>query len=100
MVVFDDLDPAEKIKIYDKGIELSSANKTSVYQSMVQYRIGDMYAPAISNKEALRVEIEHFADCIKNGKTPVTDGEAGLRVVRLHEAADKSLKRGGAKIRL
>ncbi len=100
MVVFDDLDPAEKIKIYDKGIELSSANKTSVYQSMVQYRIGDMYAPAISNKEALKVEIEHFADCIKNGKTPVTDGEAGLRVVRLLEAADKSLRRGGAKIRL
>ncbi|SPQ00026.1 Oxidoreductase domain protein [Candidatus Sulfobium mesophilum] len=100
MVVFDDLDPAEKIKIYDKGIELSNANKNSVYQSMVQYRIGDMYAPAISNKEALKVEIEHLADCIKNGKTPVTDGEAGLRVVRLLEAADKSLKRGGAKIKL
>jgi predicted dehydrogenase len=67
---------------------------------MVQYRIGDMYAPAISNTEALKVEIEHFADCIQNRKNPVTDGEAGLRVVRLLEAADKSLKRGGAKVRL
>jgi predicted dehydrogenase len=100
MVVFDDLDPAEKIKIYDKGIELANGNKKSVYQSMVQYRIGDMYAPAISNIEALKVEIEHFADCIKKRENPVTDGEAGLRVVKLLEAADKSLKRGGTKIRL
>lgn len=100
MVVFDDLDPAEKVKIYDKGIELSEENKKSVYQSMVQYRIGDMYAPAIGNTEALKVEIEHLADCIQNKKNPVTDGEAGLRVVRLLEAADKSLKRGGAKVRL
>lgn len=100
MVVFDDLDPAEKVKIYDKGIELSDDNRTSVYQSLVQYRIGDMYAPAISNKEALNVEVEHFADCIRNGKKPVADGEAGLRVVRVLEAANKSLKKGGVKVRL
>jgi predicted dehydrogenase len=100
MVVFDDLDPAEKVKIYDKGIELSSENRKSVYQSLVQYRLGDMYAPAINNIEALKVEIEHFADCIQNGKTPITDGEAGLRIVRILEAADKSLKKGGVKVRL
>ena len=100
MVVFDDLDPAEKIKIYDKGITLSKANEKSVYQSMVQYRIGDMYAPAITNEEALKVEIEHFAECIRNKKKPITDGEAGLRVVRILEAADKSLKKGGIKINL
>ncbi len=99
MVVFDDLDPAEKIKIYDKGIELSNENKKSVYQCMVQYRIGDMYAPAISNVEALKVEIDHFADCIENRKNPITDGEGGLRVVRILEAANKSLRRGGAKVR-
>jgi predicted dehydrogenase len=100
MVVFDDLDPAEKVKIYDKGIELSGGKKTSLYQSLVQYRIGDMYAPAISNKEALSVEIEHFADCIMNKKKPVADGEAGLRVVRILEAASKSLRKGGIKVRL
>jgi predicted dehydrogenase len=100
MVVFDDLDPAEKVKIYDKGITLSKTNEKSVYQSMVQYRIGDMYAPAITNIEALKVEIEHFADCIRNKKKPITDGEAGLRVVRILEAASKSLKKGGVKVNL
>ncbi|HBR21219.1 MAG TPA: oxidoreductase [Nitrospiraceae bacterium] len=100
MVVFDDLDPADKIKIYDKGIMLSKANEKSVYQSMVQYRIGDMYAPAITNIEALKVEIEHFADCIRNKKKPITDGEAGLRVVRILEAASKSLKKGGVKVNI
>jgi len=100
MVVFDDLDPAEKIKIYDKGITLSKANEKAVYQSLVQYRIGDMYAPNIDNKEALGLEVAHFADCIKNGTKPLTDGEAGLRVVRILEAADKSLKKDGMKIRL
>lgn len=100
MVVFDDLDPAEKIKIYDKGIKLSKADEKSTYQTLVQYRIGDMYAPAIDNIEALRVEVEHFADCIKNNKTPITDGEAGLRIVRILEAADKSIKKGSIKINI
>jgi len=94
MVVFDDLDPAEKIKVYDKGITLSKADEKSAYQSLIEYRIGDMYAPAIDNIEALKIEVEHFADCIKNNKRPITDGEAGLRVVRILEAADKSIKRG------
>jgi predicted dehydrogenase len=100
MVVFDDLDPAEKIKIYDKGIELSADNRKSVYQSLVQYRIGDMHAPAIDTVEALRVEVQHFADCIRNGNTPVADGEAGLRVVRILDAANKSLKKGGMRVSL
>lgn len=100
MVVFDDLDPGERVKVYDKGISLSKMSQKSAYQSLVQYRIGDMYAPAIETKEALSVEVDHFADCIKNSKTPVTDGEAGLRVVRVLEAASRSLKKGGAKVRL
>ncbi|MBI4688817.1 MAG: Gfo/Idh/MocA family oxidoreductase [Nitrospirae bacterium] len=100
MVVFDDLDPAEKVKIYDKGIILSKADEKSTYQSLVQYRTGDMYAPAVDGTEALKVEIEHFADCIKNRKNPITDGEAGLRVVRILEAANKSLKKGGIKINI
>lgn len=100
MVVFDDLDPAEKVKIYDKGISLSKANEKTVHQSLVQYRIGDMHAPAIGNREALGVEVEHFADCIRNSKAPLTGGDEGLRVVRILEAADKSLKKGGARVAL
>lgn len=100
MVVFDDLDPAEKVKIYDKGISLSKTNEKTMHQSLVQYRIGDMHAPAISSSEALGVEVEHFADCIRNRKAPLTGGDAGLRVVRILEAADKSLKKGGVRIAL
>lgn len=98
MLVYDDLDPAEKIKIYDKGIIVTERDKPSIYQSMIQYRVGDMYAPSIDNTEALRTAVDHFADCIKNGKQPVTDGMAGLRVVRMLEAASKSMKKGGVKV--
>ncbi|MGC2061573.1 MAG: Gfo/Idh/MocA family oxidoreductase [Thermodesulfovibrionales bacterium] len=100
MLVFDDLDPGEKVKIYDKGISLLRPSQKSIYQSLVQYRIGDMHAPAIDMKEALNVEVGHFAECIKNNISPLTDGEAGLRVVRILEAADKSLKRDGARVTL
>jgi predicted dehydrogenase len=100
MLVFDDLDVSEKIKIYDKGIKISKPNKKSLYQSLVQYRIGDIYAPSIQDTEALKGLVEHFADCIKQKKQPLTDGAAGLRVVRLLAAADKSLKKGGIKVNL
>jgi predicted dehydrogenase len=100
MIVFDDLDPAEKIKIFDKGIQLTKADKKIYYQNIIQYRIGDMYAPRIDQTEALKVLVDHVADCIMNGKKPVTDGESGLRVVKILEAADKSIKKGGLKIAL
>ena len=100
MIVFDDLDPSEKIKIYDKGILLAKADKKVFYQNIIQYRIGDMYAPKIDQTEALKVLIDHIVDCIIKKKKPVTDGESGLRVVRILEAADKSIKKGGAKITL
>jgi predicted dehydrogenase len=100
MIVFDDLDPAEKIKIYDKGILLGKADKTVFYQNIIQYRIGDMYAPKIDQTEALKVLIDHLADCIRNRKKPITDGESGLRVVTILEAADKSIKKGGVKVKL
>ena len=100
MIVFDDLDPAEKIKIYDKGILLAKSDKKVFYQNIIQYRIGDMYAPKIDQTEALKVLIDHIVDCIIKKKKPVTDGESGLRVVRILEAADKSIKKGGAKITL
>jgi predicted dehydrogenase len=100
MIVFDDLDPSEKIKIYDKGILLAKTDKKVFYQNIIQYRIGDMYAPKIDQTEALKGLIDHLADCIKKKKKPITDGESGLRVVRILEAADKSIKKGGAKITL
>jgi len=98
MIVFDDLDPDEKVKIYDKGIVLRRPDKRAVYRSLVQYRVGDMHAPAIENTEALKLAVDHFIDCIKNKKRPITDGEAGLRVIRILEAADKSIKKGGVKV--
>lgn len=100
MLLFDDLDPSEKIKIYDKGIRIAKADKNSMYQSLIQYRLGDMYAPSINNVEALKSLADHFADCIKNHKTPITDGKAGLRVVRILEKADMSLRKGGIKVAL
>ncbi|QQR60055.1 MAG: Gfo/Idh/MocA family oxidoreductase [Candidatus Melainabacteria bacterium] len=95
MVVYDDLDPAEKIKIYDKGIK-SEEPQTSEgrHERLIQYRIGDMRAPVFDMTEALKAEVEHFVDCIKNKTTPVTDGRAGLRVVKILEAANLSLKTG------
>jgi predicted dehydrogenase len=71
-----------------------------VYQNIIQYRIGDMYAPKIDNTEALKIALNHLADCIMNKKRPITDGESGLRVVRILEAADRSIKKGGIKIAL
>ena len=100
MIVFDDLDPADKVKIYDKGITLAKTNKKVVYQNIIQYRVGDMYAPNIDNTEALKIMVDHLADCLLNKKTPITDGESGLRVVRILEAAEKSMKKGGIKISL
>ena len=102
MVVFDDLDPSEKIKIYDKGISLSRSPESidEVYQMLIGYRSGDMCAPRIENLEALRVEANHFVDCIENGTQPIASGESGLRVVRILEAASESMKNQGQPVQL
>jgi predicted dehydrogenase len=102
MVVFDDLDPSEKIKIYDKGISLSRAPESidQVYNMLIGYRSGDMWAPRIENLEALRVEAAHFVDCIENGTQPIASGESGLRVVRILEAASESMKNQGRPVQL
>jgi predicted dehydrogenase len=99
MVVFDDLHHSEKIRVYDKGVSLDNSTE-NVYQAMVAYRTGDMWAPQYEQTEALKVEAAHFIDCIENGKTPVTDGEMGLNIIRILEAADKSLKEQGYVVRL
>lgn len=94
MIVYDDLEPSEKVKVYDKGVTLRSGNE-SVYESMVGYRTGDMWAPQVTLTEALRVEVQHFADVIRKGLAPLADGESGLRVVRVLEAAVESLEQRG-----
>lgn len=94
MLIFDDMESDEKIKIYDKGVTIKRNDKDDIYNTLVQYRMGDMYSPCLNTTEALKVECEHFIDCVIHRKRPQTDGEAGLRVVRLLEAADMSLKDG------
>lgn len=91
MLVWNDLEPAEKIKIYDKGVEVGT--EQGVHQLLVSYRSGDMWAPHVEEIEALKLETRYFLDCVAEGKRPFNDGRAGLRVVRMLEAAEKSLKR-------
>ena len=94
MITYDDLEPSEKVKIYDKGVNLTE-DAAQIQEMRVGYRTGDMWAPKLVGTEALRVEGEHFADCIVNGKTPFTDGRLGLRVVELIEAAAHSMSAKG-----
>jgi predicted dehydrogenase len=97
MILYDDLEPSEKVKVYDKGVTVRSGPER-VYESLVGYRTGDMWAPQVSLTEALRVEAQHFAECIRNGLTPLTDGESGLRVVRILEAAVESMGQRGKPV--
>ena len=98
MLVWNDLEADEKLKVYDKGVQMTAAE--GVYQLLVSYRSGDMWAPRVEQVEALKVEAAYFVDCILNNKTPFNDGLAGLRIVRMLEAADESLKQKGKIIQL
>ena len=94
MLVWDDLEANEKIKVYDKGINITS--REGVYDALVSYRTGDMWAPQLEQGEALRQEMNYFVDCVSAGRQPHNGGEAGLRVVKMLEATTESLnKRGG-----
>jgi predicted dehydrogenase len=99
MVVFDDLEASEKIKVYDRGISMD-ASPESLYQMRVGYRTGDMWAPQLAVREALSAGAAHFIDCITRGLPPLTDGAAGLRVVRLLEAAGVSIANNGEPVAL
>ena len=94
MVVYDDMESSEKVKVYDKGITIKNGPE-SLYKMLVGYRSGDMYCPQLDVTEALRIEAQHFAECIEQTKTPLTDGFAGLRVVSVLEAATQSMKDRG-----
>ena len=99
MIVYDDMEPSEKVKVYDKGITLNGT-PDSLYKALVGYRSGDMFAPQLDMSEALKVEIQHFVDCIRTGEEPITGGQAGLRVVRILESASRSMKQRGKLVDL
>lgn len=98
MIVYDDTETSEKVKIYDKGIDVTT--REGVYDTLVQYRTGDMLSPKLDQEEALSVGTKHFVDCVLNGKKPETDGTAGLNVVRVLEASTASMKDRGRLIEL
>jgi predicted dehydrogenase len=99
MLVWNDLEADEKIKIYDKGVDMN-VNDEGVYKLLVSYRSGDMWAPQLEQAEALRHELAYFVKCIEDGSTPMNDGAAGLRIVRMLEASTKSLRKRGALVYL
>ena len=98
MIAWDDNQPSEKIMVYDKGVEVVQT-VNQVYQMLVQYRTGDMYAPKIDSTEALTTEINHIVDVIENNSKSDANGHAGRMVVRILEAADKSLKQRGREVK-
>lgn len=98
MLVWNDLEADEKVKIYDKGVQITS--QEGVYDLLVSYRSGDMWAPQLEQVEALRQEMTYFVHCVSTGEEPFNNGMAGLRVVRMLEAASESLKQRGALVRL
>jgi predicted dehydrogenase len=102
MLVWDDLNPDEKVKIYDRGVDVKSANggKNGIHDLLVSYRSGDVHIPKLEGTEALKAEAQYFAECLEKNKEPFNNGQAGLQVVRLLEAADESLKSGGKRITL
>lgn len=98
MLVWNDLAADEKIKVYDKGVDIKS--QENVYELLVSYRSGDMWAPQVEQVEALQLELNHLLDCVEHGKTPINDGLSGLRVVKMLEAAEKSLCNRGQLIEI
>lgn len=91
MIVYNDIEPSEKVKVYDKGASIDFSSETPMKPI---YRSGDVYIPALANEEALQREVNHFIDCVTRGEKPLADGVAGLEVVKILEACDKSLRQG------
>jgi predicted dehydrogenase len=104
MVVYDDIEPTEKIRVYDKGVTTNRSkeevDRETAYKTLVSYRTGDVWVPKLDSTEALRYVCQEFLDAIREARPPLTDGRAGLRVVRLLEAAQKSINEGGRLVEL
>jgi predicted dehydrogenase len=98
MVVWNDLEADEKVKVYDRGVDVT--NREGVYELLVNYRSGDMWSPQLEQVEALRKELSYFVECISSGQKPLNDGCAGLRVVKMLEAATESLGKRGSLVYL
>lgn len=98
MIVYDDLEVDAPLKVFDKGIDISS--REGIYEALVSYRTGDMWAPQVDAREALAVETAHFIECVTQNKRPITDGESGVRMVRVLEAANTSLAKNGQPVEL
>jgi predicted dehydrogenase len=98
MLVWNDLEADEKIRVYDKGVQVK--NREGVYELLVSYRSGDMWAPRIEQTEALKVEVNYFLDCIEKNEQPMNDGAAGVRIVKMLQAAHQSLKQKGKAVEL
>lgn len=94
MIVYNDLEPAERVKVYDRGVDLTRSADAR-HDLLISYRSGDMWAPRLDNTEALRAAADHFVDCISSGRVPDSDGEAGLRIVAMLEAAERSVRAHG-----
>ena len=99
MIVYDDVEATEKVKMYDRGITVTPGDE-SAYKAMIDYRMGDIWTPRLDVTEALSVEFQHYVHCLETGERPRTDGLAGLRVVRVLEAASESLQGRGELVEL
>jgi predicted dehydrogenase len=98
MILYDDMQASEKIKVYDRGVDING--QKNVHDTLVSYRLGDMWAPKLDTTEALRLVAAEFVDCIHTGRRPVTDGVSGLNVVKILEASQMSIKHRGREVKL
>ncbi|MGL4554964.1 MAG: gfo/Idh/MocA family oxidoreductase, partial [Gemmataceae bacterium] len=100
-VVYNDLNPWEPLKIYDQGIqEAGEEDEDTRRGALISYRTGDIWSPRLEPGEPLQNVVRHFCECIQTGAKPLSDGQAGLRVVRILEAAERSVKAQGGRITL
>lgn len=98
MILYDDMEASEKVKVYDRGVDVS--NPEGIHDARISYRLGDMWAPKLDTTEALRLVASEFTDCVKSGRKPATDGHSGLNVVKILEASEMSIKRRGKEVKL
>ena len=98
MIVYDDLEPSERVKVYDKGITVT--DEKEIHKLLISYRSGDCWCPKVPPGETLENEVRHFAECIRAGSKPLSDGIAGLRVVKMIEAGSLSIQQRGAPVEL
>ena len=101
MMIYDDMEPREKLKVYDKGFSIATdLSVEKEYQQMISYRSGDMHAPQLDTREALAIEVDNVIDTIHGKAELVVNGRAGWRVVRILEAAQRSIEQGGGVVRV